>query len=153
MYKEKIVELLNKALKDELSASIAYKCMSELTENGTLAEELLAHSGEEYGHYNRILSYVFSHGLEGDIRIILDLEVSNLYPKDTKGIIKFTQDLEIEAIEDYRRGALLARENDDLETEELFKGLMSEEQGHFDDLSRYNKERRELTSFKEYARK
>lgn len=152
MYEKKVVELINKALKDELSAASSYQCMAEITENGTLAQELSEHADEEFAHYKKIIGFVFSHGLESKVNFSLDLEVSNDFPDETTRIIEFTQELETQAMEDYRQIALLARENNDLETEAFFLGLMQEEQAHFDDLSRYNGTKRTLKSFKEVTK-
>ena len=149
MYELQVVELINKALRDELSAASSYSCMSQTTENGTLASELMAHASEEFGHYNQIIGFVYAHGLEEKVNFSFDLNVANQFPSDTFTIIEFTQGLETRAMEDYRQIALLARENNDLETEAFFMGLMAAEQTHFDDLARYNGGRRVLRSFKD----
>lgn len=151
MYEQQVVELINKALKDELSAASSYSCMSQITENGTLAQELMTHASEEFNHYNQIIGFIYAHGLESKVNFSFDLEVANQFPSDTYSIIEFTQRLETEAMEDYRKIALLARENNDLETEAFFMGLMASEQTHFDDLARYNGGRRTLKSFRQVA--
>lgn len=150
-YKEAVIELINIAVASEVSSASAYLCMAEMTDNGTLAAELSAHAMEEFGHYKRIIGFLYAHGLEEYVSFQMDLDVSNDFPVDKSEIVAFTQMLETQAIEDYRTIALLARENDDLETEVFFTQLMKEEQGHFDDLARYNGERRVLKSFRDYA--
>lgn len=150
-YKEEVISLLNKVVSAEISSASAYLCMAEMTENGTLAAELSAHAMEEFGHYKKIIGFLYAHGLEFDVSFQMDLSVSNDFPTDNADIVGYVQMLEREAIEDYRTIAILARDNDDLETEAFFTALMKEEQEHFDDLARYNGERRVLKSFKAYA--
>ena len=65
-------------------------------------------------------------------------------PLDELALIQLVQDLEQEAILDYKTIAILARENDDIETEKFFTELMEDEMHHFDEISRCTNTTREI---------
>jgi len=145
-YRQQIIEGLNKVIKDELSAASNYHCIANNTKDATLAEELRDHGDEEFTHYKLLIEFIFNHGLESEITFGVDPHVINDIKKDTETILSLVQKLEKEAISDYSKLSLLARENDDLETEKFFTNLLQEEQGHFDDLAQYTGEKRSLSS-------
>ena len=139
-YQKKMVEIFNKAIRDELGASISYKAMAEKVYgagNNKLREELIQHGKEEFEHFNELVSYAATHGILSDLILEVDEEVIVNAPSDVKGIIKFSQDLEMEAIKDYRNAAKLAFENKDMETHEFFSELASDEETHYDDVAVY----------------
>lgn len=154
MYKEQLIKALSKVLNDEISASIVYKAMAEYSVLPQLEEQLLEHSKDEFEHFNEIFSFCVSHGISPEVKL---MDYVNNYPSNDTDILMFTQKLEKEAIEDYKSIVLLARENDDVETESFFTEIMNDEIEHFDDLAPLNKkEFRELnpprTSFSDYVR-
>ena len=144
MYKEQIIQIFNKALKDELSASIAYKTMAEACTDQPLTEELAAHGTEEYEHFNSLIAYAHNHTINTSLTFGLDEAVVKGTPIERQAVLEFTQNLEKIAISDYKEAALLARKNDDLELEEFFIGLMKSEQSHFDDLAVWTGKNRQL---------
>jgi len=144
VYKEQIIQIFNKALKDELSASIAYKTMAEAVTDQPLSEELAAHGTEEYEHFNSLIAYAHNHSVETSLIFGLDESVVKGTPVERQQVIEFTQNLEKIAIADYKAGALLARKNDDIELEEFFIDLMKSEQSHFDDLAIWTGKNRQL---------
>jgi ferritin len=141
MYKEQLEKMLAKVLNDEISTSIVYKAMSEYATNSKIAEELIDHSKDEFEHFNEIISFCINHGLDPVIELT---EYTNDYPDTDKEILDFTQNLEQTAINDYRSIVLLARSNDDVETEAFFTEIMNDEIEHFDDLAPLAKETRSI---------
>jgi ferritin len=137
MYKDELVKSINKALRDEISASIGYKAMSELAKGDKLTQAMSAHSNEEFAHFGAILSFSLNHGLK--VTTEIDTKVVNEYPIDDDKMIPFVQNLETNAIADYKAIALMAREEGDLETESFFIEIMNDEIGHYDELSALSK--------------
>lgn len=149
-YKKKMVEIFNKAVKDELGASISYKAMSEKVfgaGNNKLREELAQHGAEEYEHFNELIAYAATHGILESLNIDIDEAVISGAPSDIKGMIKFSQDLELKAVKDYREASAYALENGDIETHEFFADLASDEETHFDDVAVYTGKTREFGAY------
>ena len=146
-YKNQMIEIFNKAIRDELSASISYKAMAEKiygAGNSKLKEELIQHGNEEHEHFNELITYAASHGILKDLVISIDEKVISNAPSNVKGIINFSQNLELEAIKDYRNASKLAFENGDMETHGFFAELAGDEEGHYDDVSVYTGKTREF---------
>jgi len=149
-YKKRMIDLFNKAVKDELTASISYKSMSEKlfgTGNNKLREELAQHGTEEFVHFNSLLEYASTHGILNLLTLDIDKTVISNAPSDEKGIIKFSQKLQAESIEDYRNASAFSLGKGDLETYEFFAGLASDEERHYDDFAVYTGETREFGEF------
>lgn len=147
-YPEKLKCFFNKAIKDEISASIMYaKAANELEGLGSseVSEELLAHSKEEFEHFNELLSFASKHGFMSEIDICLDDEVVKFQPlNDAKTVMKKVQELEEAAISDYSRMAKCAMRHGDIETAKFMKELMGDEIKHFDDLAFVNGDKRKI---------
>lgn len=139
-YNKRMIEIFNKAVKDELGAAISYKAMSEKVfgaGNNKLREELAQHGVEEYEHFNELIAYAATHGILESLNIDIDESVISDAPADVKGMIKFSQDLELNAVKDYREASAYAFDNGDIETYEFFADLASDEEGHYDDVAVY----------------
>ena len=147
-FKEKMIKLLNKIIRDELSASIFYaKASNELVgpESSDISKELMEHSKEEMEHFNRLLKFASSHGFMKDIKIELDQSVIDFSPlKDVKIVIAKVQELERIAIDDYTKAAMCAKKHGSIEGKRFFTELMREEIDHFDDFSYVNGDSRPL---------
>lgn len=144
VYKEKVIGLINKALADEITAASLYLAMAQNTTSQSIATQLEEHSLQEFGHYTKLIQFAFNHGLEQDIVFSFSDQAANDVPYDDVEILELVQTLELEAIQDYKTITLIARENEDYETEEFFGDIMEDEMGHFDDLNRYLKQKRQL---------
>lgn len=151
-YKQSIIELFNKVLTDEVSASIAYSKMSELSTSPKLSEELASHADDEYRHMKDLLKFAYAHGFGSEVDVSIDKAITMNVSAESALIIEVTQELERIAIEDYTRGVLLARENNDIEMEEFLKALLKEEQGHFDEIAKLYGGTRPIGSFSNYIK-
>jgi len=152
---QKYIDILNikvaKLMTDEISAATFYlECSSYLT-NLELAEEIRTHSKEEFDHFTILMDYAVKHNIKRNYDF--DRKVIKNIPTSDKSIIAAIQKLEKTAVANYRELTLLARENDDLESEELFAGLLKAEMTHFDDIAQYTGEKRTLgESFKSFKK-
>jgi len=152
-YEEKLINLFNKVLKDEISASVLYRILANKSSSPKLQEELTKHAEEEYTHFNKLIDYISNHGLLESVNYSLDQEIINNTSCESLVILNIVQELEKIAIEDYKFGALLARDNKDIETESFFLDLMKEEQQHFDDLALLNGQKRSVPlTFSDYIK-
>lgn len=149
-YITKIVEIFNKAIRDELAAAISYQAMAEKivgTGNSKLKEELAEHGTDEYNHFNKFLAYAAKHGFLERLTIDIDHNVIVNAPSEVKSIIAFSQDLEVKAYEDYRTAAKFAFDNNDFETQKFLEEIAAEEEEHFDDVAIYTGQVRPLVSY------
>ena len=144
IYKEEITKIFNKVIIDELSAASVYHAMAANSKDAKLAGELSTHGDEEFEHYKQLIEFATNHNII--LCYGIDSKVINNIPKEKDEILKVVQSLETIAIKDYRRAALLAREEKDLETEGFFTELMKDEMKHFDDLAQYTGINRSLSS-------
>ena len=146
-YEAQMVQIFNKAVRDELEASISYKIMAEQIQGpgiNEIKEELEEHAKEEFQHFQEFIAYAASHTILNKITFEIRPNYVNpsTLPTDVSGIVQFTQDLETEAYNDYKRASMLARENFDTETEMFFIEKMKDEMRHFDDISALDKTKR-----------
>jgi bacterioferritin (cytochrome b1) len=149
-YEDKILEVLNKAIKDELAAAISYIAMSEKVYgqgNSKLRDELAEHGKEEYEHFTEIISFAAKHGLIDKLQLEVDMNVIKNAPSDPKKIIDFSQNLELQAIEDYRKASAYAKDNGDFETHEFFAELAGDEEEHYDEIAVYTGKSRPFKSY------
>lgn len=135
-YEQTIISLFNKLVTDEISAAIAYQRMANTSSSPKISEEIAKHADEEFGHFKKLIDYAYAHGFGSEITIATTPDVTENIPSDPSEILRIVQELETIAIEDYRQGALQAREAGDIETEEFLSDIMEDEQSHFDDLAK-----------------
>lgn len=153
MYKEKLTEIVNQLMTDEISAATMYLEAAGYLDEITLVNEITQHADEEYGHFKKLMDFATNHGLK--ISYDFSRPVIKKVPKSTPQLLRIIQDLEKKAIADYKGAALLARENQDIEAEELFSDIMKDEISHFDDIAIQTKEVRALgesSSFKMFMK-
>jgi ferritin len=145
MYKEFLIEKINKVVVDEITTSMAYTKMAEALEGiniNAVAEILHAHADEEHNHFKSIVAYAYNHGV---IPILcVNADVVNGIPSTLEAVILYTQNLEQIAIADYKEMSVVAEENGDSETAEFFKALMLKEMEHFDDMAAFIGQKREI---------
>jgi bacterioferritin len=141
--KEKSVELLNKAVADELSAvhqymyfhfhcdDMGYELISSLFRRTAIEEmmhvELLA---------ERILF------LKGEVEMVEAHEVKKIH--DVKKMLETGAEMETGSIKDYNDWALLSSKNADSATKKIFEQLVDDEERHFD---QFDKEMENLKKF------
>lgn len=145
-YSKRIVEIFQKAIRDELTASAVYqKASAMLSGPGSdeIKEHLQEHAKEEYQHYSEFIDYASRHNFLNDLNIILDQNSLNPKGNDYE-IVKFTQDLEMIAAQDYKNAADFCFKHNDTETYEFFKEKLADEIRHFDEDAYYLNQKREL---------
>lgn len=146
-YSEQINTIFNKAIKDELSSAIQYTIQAAKLKGSIeseTADELLEHGKEEFSHFTELVDYATKHNFDGKLVIELDFDVIKNISTDLKEIQNFNMKLEKTAADDYKKAAILARENGDLETEAFFIELMQDELSHFDDIAELSGDTRGL---------
>ena len=128
---EKVLEMLNEALKEELTAISQYFLHAEMCENW---------------HYNKLGSYIrkqsideMKHAEELIERILFLDGIPNLTElmhltvgKNVKAQLESDLQLEIAAVAMYNRAAELARAESDNASRELFERLLKDEEEHVD---------------------
>lgn len=146
-YEAQMVQIFNKAVRDELEASISYKIMAEQIQGAginEIKEALEEHSKEEFTHFNEFIAYASSHSMLNSIQFEIRTPLVNAdsLPTTVEGIVQFTQDLETEAYNDYKNAAQVAAQNKDIETKMFFVEKMQDEMKHFDAVSNLDKTKR-----------
>lgn len=129
--KEKSVELLNKAVADELSAIHQYMYFHfRLDDLGysPLANLLKRTAIEEMGHAERLAERILFLG--GEVEMEVAEEVVKIHsPKD---MLERAQEMEQHSAELYNRWALECSQNADSASKRLFEDLVADEERHFD---------------------
>lgn len=144
---ERFLQLLNKTLRDEISASIFYKKAAlEIIGKSSkgVAEELATHGDEEYGHFKLLLEYASKFEIFNELQVTLDMEVINFPITTTEDVIAKIQSLEVQAISDYKELYALSKQFGDFTGMELFSDLVEDEEEHFDDLAFVLNQKRQL---------
>ena len=131
MNKEKSIELLNKAISEELSAIHQYMYFHFVLDD--LGYDLLANifkktAIEEMLHTERYSERILFLG--GDIEMKPAREVEHI--KDPQKMLEWAMKSEEEAIDMYNEFALLASEARDSGTKQLFEEIIRDEERHFD---------------------
>lgn len=143
MEQSELIPILNKAIMDELTASIAYKLLAEKVINApTLSEELRKHATDEMNHFNTVVDLASARGMCDMLIMKLDESVLTSLPSEKFQVIAKVQRLELNAIDDYAGAVMAARRTGDLEVERIFMELLKDEQEHYDDLAQYTGEHR-----------
>ncbi|MBN2485715.1 MAG: manganese catalase family protein [Bacteroidales bacterium] len=141
--REKSIELLNKAVADELAAvhqymyfhfhcdDLGYDLISNLFKRTAIEEmmhvELLA---------ERILF------LKGEVEMKASNDVKKVH--DVKIMLEMAAEMETNSVKDYNNWALECSKNADSATKKIFEQLVDDEERHFD---QYDKEMENLVKF------
>lgn len=131
-------QLLNKVFNDEISAATFYKrAAADLigVESKNVSDELNIHADEEMGHFNMLIKYASDFGILQELNIVLDQEVANFKVTSLEEVMVKVQDLESQAIADYEALMLSCFERKEVTGFELFKKILHDEIGHYDDLA------------------
>jgi len=143
MDRSKSIELLNKAVADELSAVHQYMYFHFILDD--LGYDLLANifkktAIEEMMHIERFAERILFLG--GDVEMKASSEV--IKEKEPEKMLKWAMDSEEEAIESYNNWAKICSDANDSMSKQLFESIIADEERHFD---QYETEYKNLKKF------
>lgn len=141
--KEKSIELLNKAVADELTAVHQYMYFHFHCDDQ--GYELLAGlfkktAIEEMLHIERLAERIIF--LKGEVEMVASSHVEKIH--DVKKMLDLAADMETSSANDYNRWALECSKNADSVSKTLFESLVVDEETHFD---QYDEEIDNLAKF------
>jgi len=141
--KEKSIELLNKAVADELSAVHQYMYFHFHCDD--LGYELLSNlfrrtAIEEMMHVERLAERILF--LKGEVEMKASNEVQKIH--DVKKMLELAAQMETSSVNDYNEWANESSRNADSATKKIFEALVDDEERHFD---QYDKEIENLAKF------
>jgi len=131
-YKQFISDSFSSLISDEVSASILYLIVSNFL-GVSLGKVLKEHSAEEHKHASKLIDYAINHGIVFDI----SLEGNENIDYSVQGLLQHVENLEEDAIQDYKTMSLVANKYGDVELYELMKDIMMDETEHYDELAVY----------------
>ena len=141
--KEKSVELLNKAVADELSAVHQYMYFHfHCDDQGydLLAGLFKRTAIEEMLHIEKLAERIIF--LKGDVEMIASSEVKKIH--DVKAMLEMAAKMETSSANDYNQWAIECSNNADSVSKSLFEELVVDEERHFD---QYDVEMENLEKF------
>jgi bacterioferritin len=128
---QKVVDMLNEALKEELTAISQYFLHSEMCENWhyhKLGSYIKKQSIDEMKHAEELIERIlFLDGIP-NMTELMHLTVG----KNVRAQLESDLQLEIAAVAMYNRAAELARAESDNASRELFERLLKDEEEHVD---------------------
>jgi len=128
---EKSIELLNRAIADELTAVHQYMYFHfHCDDQGydLLATLFLRTAMEEMVHIERLAERNLF--LKGEVEIRASKEVQKIH--DVGEMLKLAQHMEESSVMDYNRFANESAQNADSNTKKLFEDLVNDEERHYD---------------------
>jgi bacterioferritin len=143
MIKEKSIELLNKALADELSAVHQYMYFHfHCDDQGyDLLSNLYKRTAiEEMMHIELLAERILF--LKGEVEMKASESVSNVH--DVQKMLEISQKMETGGVDDYNKWANECAQNADSVSKKLFETLVADEERHFD---QFEKETENLVKF------
>jgi len=143
MKKEKSIELLNKAVADELSAVHQYMYFHfHCDDRGfdLLANLFKQTAIEEMMHVEKLAERILF--LKGDVEMIPAVSVQKIH--DAKEMLQLASNMETESAQDYNEWANECSKNADSASKKLFEELVLDEERHFD---QYDVEMENLKKF------
>ena len=129
--KEKSIELLNKAVADELSAFHQYMYFHfHCDDQGyDLLANLFKRSAiDEMMHVEQLAERILF--LKGEVELAASDEVKKIHK--VRDMLDSACQLEMAAIKDYNKWAIECAQNADSVTKQLFEALVADEEQHFD---------------------
>jgi bacterioferritin len=130
MMYEKSIELLNKAVADEMSAVHQYMYFHfHLEDQGydLLADLLMRIAIQEMGHIERCAERILF--LNGEVEMVAASEVKKIH--DVKKMLEMARQMEEESARDYNIWANECSANNDAGTRLVFEGLVADEERHY----------------------
>jgi len=129
--KQKSIELLNKAVADELSAVHQYMYFHfHCDDQGydLLANIFKRTAIEEMMHIELLAERILF--LKGEVEMMASEEVKKV--KNVKDMLKMAADMEEKSANDYNQWANVCAQNADSVSKKLFEQLVADEERHFD---------------------
>jgi bacterioferritin len=128
---EKSIELLNKAVADELSAVHQYMYFHFHCDDigyDPLANLFKRTAIEEMGHVERLAERILF--LKGDVEMVYSKEVDKIH--DVKKMLELGEKMEAESVRSYNLWANECSANADSASKNLFESLVLDEERHLD---------------------
>jgi len=128
---DKIIEMLNQRLSEELTAINQYMVHAEMDENwgyGVLQDVVEKRAITEMKHAEKLIARILF--LEG--RPIVSNLLKITIGSDVKAQLSNDHELELDADKKYNEGIKLANELGDNGTKELLDSILLDEEGHID---------------------
>ncbi|MCL2648215.1 MAG: bacterioferritin [Phycisphaerales bacterium] len=125
------IELLNKAVADELQAVHQYMYWHfHLDDQGfaPLATLLKRTAIMEMGHVEKLAERILF--LKGDVKMVVAGPVAAI--TEPEKILAAAAKMESDAARDYNQAAIVCSKNADAVSKQLFEALVTDEEGHFD---------------------
>lgn len=141
--KEKSIELLNKAVADELAAVHQYMYFHFRCDDlgYVLISNLFKRTAiEEMMHVEKLAERILF--LKGEVEMIAAHEIKKIH--DVKEMLQLATQMETESARDYNLWANECAKNADSATKKIFEALVDDEERHFD---QYDKELDNLARF------
>lgn len=135
MDKAKSIELLNKAVADELQAVHQYMYFHFHLDDqgyGPLSSLFKRTAIEEMGHVELLSERILF--LKGDVEMALAGPIEKI--QDPLAIVKKAASMEEESATFYNQAALDCSANADSQSKQIFEGLVADEERHFDEFDR-----------------
>ena len=142
---EKSVELLNKAVADEMYAVHQYMYFHFHCEDqgyDLLASLFIRTAIEEMGHIERCAERIIFLG--GDVEMVASEEVKKV--QDVKKMLEQARKMEEDSVKDYNIWANECSANNDAGSRLVFEGLVADEERHY---SQYDDEAEKIDKFGE----
>ena len=142
---EKSIELLNKAVADEMTATHQYMYFHFHCEDqgyDLLAGLFIRTAIEEMGHIERCAERILFLG--GEVELVASMEVQKTH--DVKDMLKLARKMEEESTKAYNKWANECATNADSSSKKVFEGLVDDEERHFD---QFDTEMRNIEKFGE----
>ena len=128
---QKVIDMLNEALKEELTAISQYFLHSEMCENwryDKLGSYIKKQSIDEMKHAEELIERILFLDGVPNMTELMHLTVG----KNVRAQLESDLQLEIAAVAMYNRAAELARAESDNASRELFERLLKDEEEHVD---------------------
>ena len=128
---EKSIELLNKAVADEISAVHQYMYFHFHCEDqgfDPLSNLFFRTAVEEMGHVERCAERILF--LNGEVEMVASTPVKKIH--DVKEMLELARKMEEGSARDYNLWANECAQNADAATKKVFEGLVDDEERHYD---------------------
>lgn len=135
MSRERSIELLNKAVADELATVHQYMYFHFHLDDagfGPLAALFKRTAIVEMGHVERLAERILF--LKGDVEMTPAFAVAKI--SDPVKVLAKAAEMEAASVKSYNEWAKECGENLDAASKQLFEGLVGEEEGHFDQFEK-----------------
>jgi len=137
MSDKKMIELLNRALKDEMKAVAQYMhhYNNVRTMHTDVVDHFKEHMDDELGHANMLVARIYALGGKPDLEVAGWAE----YTDDVDAAVEQDAVGERDAIELYKEVLEYAEEIDDVATIMMIEGIIDDERGHLDEFTKFIK--------------